>query len=113
MMRGLPNRRWAFRPSFSPSASSNGTRATSFDKRSFAPLLLLPVQIERQKVQGKPALLPLRYGREDAEANLSLQKLLEQRFGRQIPDSAGCGVNSRRPTGTSVGSYIDQGWEGH
>jgi hypothetical protein len=57
----------------------------SSDKRSFAPLLLLPVQIERQKVQGKPVYsLTVREG--NAEANLSLQKLLEQRFGRQIPD---------------------------
>jgi hypothetical protein len=57
----------------------------SSDKRSFAPLLLLPVQIEREKVLGKPVyLLTVREGR--AEANLSLQKLLQQRYGRQIPD---------------------------
>jgi hypothetical protein len=40
----------------------------SSDKRAFAPLLLLPVQIERQKVQGKLAYSLTREG--NAEANL-------------------------------------------
>ena len=57
----------------------------SSEKRAFAPLLLLPVQIEKQKHRGKPVFLitPTEGG---AEANLSLQKLLEQNFSRKLPD---------------------------
>ena len=74
------------------------------DKRSFAPLLLLPVPIERQKVQGKLAYsLAVREG--NAEANLSLQKLLEQRFGRQIPDF---GSEEVEDESASVEGYLDQ-----
>jgi hypothetical protein len=55
------------------------------DKGAFAPLLLLPVQIDRQKSRGKPIYsLSVREG--GAEANLSLQKLLETNFGRKLPD---------------------------
>ena len=54
------------------------------DKKSFAPLLLLPVQVTKKK-EGKPVYsLSVREG--DAEANLSLQKFLEQKHGRKIPD---------------------------
>lgn len=57
----------------------------SSEKKVFAPLLLLPVQIEKQSIRGKPAFsISLREG--GAEANLSLQKLLEQNFSRQLPD---------------------------
>ena len=42
------------------------------EKSSFAPLLLLPVQIEPQKVQGKP-LYSVTAREGEAEANLSLQ----------------------------------------
>ena len=76
----------------------------SSDKRSFAPLLLLPVQIERQKAQGKPVyFLTVRDG--DAEANLSLQKLLEQRFGRQIP---GFGSEDEEDDSASIEGYVDK-----
>jgi Protein of unknown function (DUF4011)/AAA domain len=76
----------------------------SSDKKSFAPLLLLPVQIERQKVQGKPIFsLTVREG--NAEANLSLQKLLEQRFGRQIPDF---GAEDEEDDSASVEGYVYQ-----
>ena len=55
------------------------------DKYAFAPLLLLPVQIEKTKVRGKNSYsLSLREG--GVEANLSLQKLLEEKFGRKLPD---------------------------
>ncbi len=55
------------------------------DKNAFAPLLLLPVQIEKTKVRGKNSYsLSLREG--GAEANLSLQKLLETNFSRKLPD---------------------------
>ena len=58
------------------------------DKGAFAPLLLLPVQIDRQKSRGKPVYsLSVREG--GAEANLSLQKLLEANYGRKLPDFAG------------------------
>lgn len=56
----------------------------SSDKKSFAPLLLLPVQVTKKK-EGAPVYsLSVREG--DAEANLSLQKFLEQKHGRTIPD---------------------------
>jgi hypothetical protein len=58
------------------------------DKGAFAPLLLLPVQIDREKSRGKPVYsLSVREG--GAEANLSLQKLLEVNYGRKLPDFAG------------------------
>ena len=76
----------------------------SSDKKSFAPLLLLPVQIERQKVQGRPVYsLTVREGR--AEANLSLQKLLEQKHGRQIPDF---GADDEEDESASVEVYVEQ-----
>jgi len=57
----------------------------SSEKKAFAPLILLPVQIEKQSIRGKPVFsIGLREG--GAEANLSLQKLLEQNFSRQLPD---------------------------
>ena len=76
----------------------------SSDKKSFAPLLLLPVQIERQKVQGKLVYsLTVREGR--AEANLSLQKLLEQKHDRQIPDF---GSDDEEDESASVEGYVEQ-----
>ena len=55
------------------------------DKKNFAPLLLLPIRVEKQKPKGKAAyFLSVREG--GAEPNLSLQKYVEQNFGRQIPD---------------------------
>ena len=55
------------------------------DKKAWAPLLLLPVRVEKQKVKGKPIYsISAREG--GAEANLSLQKLLERDFNRALPD---------------------------
>ena len=54
------------------------------DKKAFAPLLLLPVQIEKQKIRGKSVYsISIREG--GVEVNLSLQKLLEQNFSRKLP----------------------------
>ena len=54
------------------------------DKKAFAPLLLLPVQIEKQKIRGKFVYsISMREG--GVELNLSLHKLLEQNFGRKLP----------------------------
>lgn len=54
------------------------------DKKAFAPLLLLPVALQKAKVRGKTVFsLGVREGA--AEANLSLQKLLEQR-ARALPE---------------------------
>src|SRR5258707_1000254 len=54
------------------------------EKKALAPLLLLPVKIEARNVRGHDVYLVS--AREDqAEANLSLQKLLENNFKRQIP----------------------------
>ncbi len=73
------------------------------DKGAFAPLLLLPVQIDRQKSRGKPIYsLSVREG--GAEANLSLQKLLEMNFGRKLPDFAG----NDEDTPSSIEAYIEQ-----
>lgn len=55
------------------------------DNKAFAPLLLLPVTLDRRKVQGKwrysvssPAV--------SAEVNLSFQRLLDLEFGRKLPE---------------------------
>jgi Protein of unknown function (DUF4011)/REase_MTES_1575/AAA domain len=76
------------------------------DKGAFAPLLLLPVQIDRQKSRGKPVYsLSVREG--GAEANLSLQKLLEVNYGRKLPDFAGNAGNEEDPP-SSIEAYIEQ-----
>ena len=73
------------------------------DKGAFAPLLLLPVQIDRQKSKGKPIYsLSVREG--GAEANLSLQKLLETNFGRKLPDFAA----DDEDTPGSIEAYVEQ-----
>ena len=55
------------------------------EKKTFAPLLLLPIRVDRQKPRGKAAyFLSVREG--GAEPNLSLQKYVEENFRRQIPD---------------------------
>ena len=57
----------------------------SSDKKFHAPLLLLPVQIEMQKVRGKPVYsLAARDG--TVEVNLSLQKLVKNETGRDLPE---------------------------
>jgi hypothetical protein len=59
--------------------------ADDSDKKAYAPLLLLPVKVERQKVRGKEVYhLSLREGA--GEANLSLQKLFEEKYNRELPD---------------------------
>lgn len=53
------------------------------DKQAYAPLLLLPVSLDSEKVRGKEVYyLSAREG--GAEANLSLQKLLEQDYKRDL-----------------------------
>ena len=57
--------------------------ADDSDKQAYAPLLLLPVSIDSEKVRGKEVYyLSAREG--GAEANLSLQKLLEQDYKREL-----------------------------
>jgi len=59
--------------------------ADDSDKRAYAPLLLLPVNVERRKVRGKDVYyLSAREGA--GEANLSLQKLLEEGYNRELPN---------------------------
>jgi hypothetical protein len=72
------------------------------DKKSYAPLLLLPVYIDKQKVRGKP-IYSLTASEDGAEANLSLQKLLEQNFGRMLPDFGDCDEDDIG----SIESYLD------
>lgn len=55
------------------------------DKPFFAPLLLLPVKVYSEKVRGKVVYrIAAREGA--AEKNVSLQKFLESRFDRALPD---------------------------
>ncbi len=55
------------------------------EKKAFAPLLLLPVRLEIEKVRGHEVFyVSAREGA--AESNLSLQKLLEKNFNRKLPD---------------------------
>jgi hypothetical protein len=57
------------------------------DKKAYAPLLLLPVKLESEKLRGKEVYyLSAREGA--AEANLSLQKLLEQNYNRELENFA-------------------------
>lgn len=57
----------------------------SSEKGCFAPLLLLPVRLERRKQSGRWGYYLV--GTADSpEINLSLQKLLEAKFGRQLPN---------------------------
>jgi hypothetical protein len=55
------------------------------DVKSFAPLLLLPVRLERQKVSGKWNY-SISSVADTVEVNLSLQKFLELEFGRRLPE---------------------------
>jgi hypothetical protein len=73
------------------------------DKKAFAPLLLLPVRLEDKKVKGKTAyFLSAREG--VVEANLSLQKLLEKDFGRELPEFES---NDEDPFG-SIEAYLQK-----
>jgi very-short-patch-repair endonuclease len=75
----------------------------SSDKKAYAPLLLLPVRVEAQKVRRKVSYsLAAREG--SAETNLSLQKLLEQNFARQLPDFESADDDSAG----KIDAYIDQ-----
>ncbi len=72
------------------------------EKKAFAPLLLLPVTLQKAKVRGKTMFsVSVREG--GAEANLSLQKLLEQR-ARALPDFE---VDEVTGSG-AVEAYLDQ-----
>jgi very-short-patch-repair endonuclease len=76
--------------------------ADASDKKAFAPLLLLPVSLQKAKVRGKTVFsLSVREG--SAEANLSLQKLLEQR-ARVLPDFEA----DEETTIASIESYLDR-----
>src|SRR5437762_9495642 len=84
-MRASPSRRWGFRHSFSRLGFLSGTILRTLKKKAFAPLLLLPVRVEAEKVRGHEVFcLSAREGA--AEANLSLQKLLDKNFNRALPD---------------------------
>jgi very-short-patch-repair endonuclease len=57
------------------------------EKALYAPLLMLPVKVEHQKVRGRDVYyVAAREGA--AEDNVSLQKFLEKNFGRELPELA-------------------------
>jgi hypothetical protein len=73
------------------------------DKKAYAPLLLLPVKVERQKMRGKDVYyLSVREGA--GEVNLSLQKLLEERFNRELPNFEA----EEEETLGSIEGYLDR-----
>ena len=76
--------------------------ADTSDKKAFAPLLLLPVSLQKSKVRGK-TVFSLSAREDRAEANLSLQKLLEQR-ARVLPDFEA----NEGPAIGSIETYLDQ-----
>ncbi len=51
-----------------------------------APLILLPVMLERRRGQGRGFHFTLRVADDDASANISLQEKLKQQFGVTLPD---------------------------
>lgn len=55
-------------------------------KKLFAPLLLLPVRLNRSKVGRSKLIFTLSATTEAAEANLCLQKKVDRDFARRIPD---------------------------
>jgi very-short-patch-repair endonuclease len=57
--------------------------APSSDKARYAPLLLIPVDLERQSAASR---FQLRYREEDVTTNLSLQAKLKTEFGAALPD---------------------------
>jgi Protein of unknown function (DUF4011) len=59
--------------------------ADDSDKRAYAPLLLLPINVESRKVRGKD-IYYLSARESGGETNLSLQKLLEERYNRELPN---------------------------
>jgi len=77
--------------------------ADDSDKKAYAPLLLLPVNIEGRKVRGKD--IYYLFAREGAaEANLSLQKLLEERYNRELPNF----VAEEDEALASIEDYLDR-----
>lgn len=62
--------------------------ADASDKHYTAPLLLLPVKLEKKKTIGRKAIFNLSAAAEAPEINLSLKKRLERDFNRLLPDFA-------------------------
>src|SRR6202020_629194 len=58
------------------------------DLKAFAPLLLLPVNLERRKASGNWHY-SISSVADAVETNLSLQKFMELEFGRQLPEIEG------------------------
>lgn len=73
------------------------------DKPFYAPLLLLPVKVEREKLRGRDVYeIAAREGA--AEINVSLQKFLETKFGRALPDFASSDAEDEG----SIEGYLSQ-----
>jgi hypothetical protein len=73
------------------------------DTKAFAPLLLLPVKLEAEKVRGHEVFY-LSAREAAAETNLSLQKLLEKNFNRKFPDFE----TGEEETAASVEGYLER-----
>jgi RecA/RadA recombinase len=72
------------------------------ETKAFAPLLLLPVRLEAEKVRGHEVFY-LTAREAAAETNLSLQKLLEKNFNRKLPDFE----TSEEEKAASVEGYLE------
>ena len=60
--------------------------ADSSDKHHTAPLLLLPVKLEKKKTTGRKTVFNLSTAAEAPEINLSLKKRIERDFNRLLPE---------------------------
>ena len=76
---------------------------TESDKKTFAPLLLLPIKLDTEQNRGRK-VYSLSTRENVAESSLSLRKLLEKQFNRKLPDLEA----SEDETTVLIEAYLEQ-----